>query len=455
MRIEATEGEIARLRAELDAWVRHREGRDPTGQYVTQRLTLREVVVRTLARIEADVDAIDPGRPTDEVYERCRADDERAVFVRRYWSWFRSKFDQRDEPIVGDVLRAADEVVWSCYAEVFRSADLPLGPAPLAYIEPRFSAEATPRITPPRDLKQGDELLGRHIAQLPIPVIALPPMCIDRPWWLVLLAHETGHHVQYDLGDGLLIDTFGPALARLARETGRVDEDGSARWQGWDREVFADVFSVLTAGPWAGWAIIELETGAPQRLVRRDNLYPPPLVRTALMAALASELGVAGPAEAILPGLDELDVAEPAATRAAADLAAVPSLASALLKERFAGLAPLDHLCGWRSGYFAPGGRVEGWRDDLLATSEPPVSSRLESARLCVAGGVAAWQRIANATSDRAERAERREWLAQRLRRALPRCREPGTRAAELIAVPAVDRLARDLSEDLFAHTVS
>src|SRR6202000_1798913 len=127
------------------------------------------------------------------VYQECRQADERLLYVRRLWRWYSDKFDQRagsdDDPLTL-TLRAADEVIWSCWKTALKN--LAVGqkfdvPVPLAYLSPQFAASATRRADFPPGLRpEVYKILDRHVGQLPIPVIALPLMCQRRPWWLVV-----------------------------------------------------------------------------------------------------------------------------------------------------------------------------------------------------------------------------------------------------------------------------
>src|SRR3954447_7285112 len=185
---------------------------------------------------------------------------------------------------MGAVLRAADEVVRSCWTEAFGAVERDAPTGPLVYLDDRFDAVATPRVSVPTDLRgPQDAVIGEFVRELPIPLVALPARCRTEPWWIVLSAHETGHHVQHDLAPGLIAQT----QEAIAAATGGND---AAYWSVWAQEVFADAFAVLTVGPAATWAVEELQHGEPARLVTTPSpgsRYPPPAVRTALLGELA------------------------------------------------------------------------------------------------------------------------------------------------------------------------
>ena len=127
-----------------------------------------------------------------------------------------------------DALRAADELIWSCLQVASLVTETPL-PLPLPYPDAAFSPSATPRIKPPPTLPARDRVLDDMLRILPVPMIALPYGIVEEPWWLVLVAHEVGHHVQYDL-DSAAVKETGAILKR----------EGGAEWESW-RFVVADV----------------------------------------------------------------------------------------------------------------------------------------------------------------------------------------------------------------------
>ena len=348
-----------------------------------------DAVAAELARIDAE------RTPSGEVYERCRAADHRTALVRRTHAWYAAKYDQRLDG-AATVLRAADEVIRSCWTEAFGALARPAPTGPLAYLDPRFDATATPRVSVPADLRApGDAVVGELVRELPIPVVALPAFCVDEPWWLVLAAHETGHHVQHDLAPGLVAATR-DALAAAAGEHG-------AFWAGWSMEAFADAFAALTVGPAAAWAVDELQHAPPTRLLTAPSpgsRYPPPPVRTALLGELARAAGAAN----VGPGADDVLgwVAEFAAhEEVAAHVRLTPRMAAALVDLPVAGV-PLRAVCGWEPSAFddrRPGGRVGGRHCAPRARSSRAARAGRRHAH-SVAGGVEAYRALAAATED-------------------------------------------------------
>ena len=116
-----------------------------------------------LAAVEADLGAVSAAEPRGSVYDRCRLNERRALFLRRYWQYFATKWDQRDDIQLGPALRAAEEIVWSCWAAELDAAGAAAPePAPLPYVEPWYTPRAIPRSTPPPDLQETDPLLQRR-----------------------------------------------------------------------------------------------------------------------------------------------------------------------------------------------------------------------------------------------------------------------------------------------------
>ena len=361
VRIEETQDQLRRLRDSFHDWLDRRVKADTRSQYATQLDTLRRTLDPLLEQVAGDVAAAAGERTAGAAYARCRVNERRIAFLERYWSYFATKWDQRDGPRA-DTLRAADEVVWSCFSDAFRAHGAEPAAAPLPYLEPFFTARAITRTDPPPDLRARDRLLRDAVHALPLPVIGLPVACAERPWWLVFIAHETGHHIEQDLA--------GPALP--AAIAGLLEGAAGPVWRGWHEELFADAYSVLLAGTAAAWATAELiETTPALMLASDDPRYPPPAVRAAVMAAVLAAAGLA-PAAGVPPFEPPAPAAdEPAHAQAAAQLAAAGPVAAALVATPLPGGLTLPAVCGFDRARFAAGGQVEWWRDAWLAQADP------------------------------------------------------------------------------------
>ena len=441
VRIEQSCRRLDRLRGMADQWIRQRRKEDATGQYATQLDVLRTAVVGPLAELRAIADGLSALSDTGRVYAACRTSDTRAELVRRVFTFYQGKLDQRRDKSLEPVLRAADEVVWSCWAEPFRNAifrdpAMTIRPAPLAYIDSQYSPAAVPRDDPPAGLtaERDDPVLIRYLERLPIPLIALPEVCADDPWWLAYVGHEVGHHLQHDLADDWrLVKAFGSLTEAAARAAGEADP---ARWRMWSAEIFADICSVHAMGPAAVYGIVALELDDADKMLQGKAKYPPPLIRLGIMATVADRLGL-GVAAALEPtGLDCASLPH---------AAAIAGLTDAALADPLCGRGPFRTLLGWDLAAFAPGATIDSLRDGLRNRIPLRVRPGIRTARLLASAAVAAWEEIAGLPDPRQREDSRRE-LAGRFLPAVLDGREEGTRAAAGQGRPDAAQLSDDLT---------
>jgi hypothetical protein len=437
----------ASVRREIAEWLHNRRG-DPCFARFGHHFDVLDVALgRMLDAVTGELTEAGRARSSGETYERCRELDRSLLTARRMFDWYAGKYDQRLNDRLAPALRAADEIVRSCWQQPFAvlKRDAPTGPLP--YFDVRFDAHATPRVSVPPDLRgPADSPIADLVRRLPIPAIALPVWASSEAWWLVLAAHETGHHVQKDLASSLENATRS-ALAEAVRTVLR-DEDAAAQWAGWGLELFADAYSILMVGEAASWAIDELEHAPATKLVampQPGDRYPPPAIRRALLGELARQAGAGDRrpgAKETLAWIQSLD--EPAAAVrkvVESHLAAVPAVATALLDISVDGQS-LRRLSGARLEWFAAKGRMDMWARRLSAPA--PVLPRLDeraAARLVIGAGVTA---TAHTTGDDRLR------LHNNLVEILPVCGPPG-RMGVAPPAPEVDDLADDLARRLLA----
>lgn len=409
------------------------------GGHATALDLLSAVVLGLIDEIAARIGATDPCLTDGAVYEKCRSEDLRLLHARRLWRWYADRLDQRagsGDDAELQTLEAADEVIWSCWKTAITALGEPPSAAPIPYLSAQFSAYTTPRTDPPEGLRPGmDDLLRKHVDQLPVATVALSPVCCRRPWWLIVIAHEVSHHVQFE-SPGLEQMTQEQVVGAAYAVTG--DAELAEAWRPWSRELFADACSVLLVGPAAIWAVGELETRTPAGMTRSPSgSYPPPLLRLAMLHAAANLAGLppweAGQAEEQAPPRDD---------RLRRLLACVPDVAAALLALKSASGQPLHSVGRQAVAAYATGGSVSGWESELLGVHDPVPRQTLDAARFCAAAGVHAWQR--SGTREGAA-----DWLSGRLRAVLPLCREPGARGGGG-APPDAGALTRRFAADLY-----
>lgn len=444
IRVDQTRRELDRIHAEISEWCAKWEVRDKRNQFATPRSLLEEVLVRSLALLRTELGKLPGRKQCGAIYAECAQFDRNIAWVRRLWEYYAEKFDQRENEKVKRVLAAADEIVWSCYAEVFQNAagGAARGPAPLPYLEPLYAAHAIPRVDIPPDLRSDvdREFFSVCLQQLPISLVALPAQCVDAPWWLIFLGHEVGHHVEFDLmPPRALFLAFGKFLAAAADQA--IPGQGQ-RWKQWSPEIFADAFSVHALGPWAARAIAELETKDDLAMLRETSseksAYPAPWVRLSFLAALAEQLDASDtiardglPADTLPNPPPQIE--EGTALREQAQLAldAAPGIAAAIVHESVENMGTLQTLCGWQPSYFSPGGVVDQWATLLQGDPAGLLPERtLRTPRLIISGALAAWSQV-SAIAEDLEAEKARTNLTENILSIIPRCAAPGTRTAE------------------------
>ena len=446
VRRERTERLFMRARTSIEQWLQQREARDVdrrqqyVGRHQSQRQALKTLLVDAVQSLADQAAALPADTPPGELFDRCRVLDEAAVWLERVWDFYRIKFDQRDDPVTGSVVQAADEVVWSCYHPVMARARGKHRPQPLPFLASEYSPAALESdkpvpagLRPSLDPPDWTDALRAATSSLPVTLLRLPPWCIQDPWWLVFVAHEVGHHVQADLG---LVGPFATAIEQAAAAAG-ADANTAAGWGRWAREIFADVFSIMMIGRSAVRAVAEVERSTEPRMRVATAAYPPPVVRLDLMECVAEMVGLPG---GRAPSGDPPGPMVKAV--AAAALAQLPGVNRTLID-----------LCEVQAARFGPTGPVGTWADRLLTTDTFTAVPTHDTARWVVAGSLEAWLRIAS-KPDPVERETDRARLAEVMITALLSSAPPDTRGPLIDPGPAPDarRLVDALVEAAHAY---
>jgi hypothetical protein len=443
-RLAASRTRVLVLSEAFDAWLDHRRKADTFEQYASQIDTIEGVIRKSVDAVTGTI----PKGSEDlaAAYETCRLADRRTVWVERVWRFFASRFDQRDgEPATVACIRAADEVLWSCWRPCFSTGPTDArptvpGPVPLPYLDAVHAPEAFPATLVPADLAAtyaDAPFVREHLTRLPVPTVRVPAAADHEPWLLGLVAHEVGHHIQFAAG---LVEPFRNAV-EAAVHAMRADKDAVERWTGWSAEVFADLASVAMLGPWALWPIAELELRDPGRMVEPRGAYPPGLVRLRLLAAAVAAVGL-DPSEAWPTG----DLTADTHAEELPDLAFVDAVVEAGLTVGPPGFT-LAEWIDLRTDDFEPAGEIDQWRRWFGGGPVPNTVASLRAPRTVVAGAVAA-----SADARRAA-AARREQVLGNVRDNAYKCilalRAVGRRAAD-DAVPVIadlDALAAAIAQ--------
>jgi hypothetical protein len=418
------------IRTWMDAW----QARDRTlGRHKTRLEALSSLFDESLQSIGRGLGELDLSQKAEDFYGISRDYEQAIVWLRRLWDYFGLKLDQRlGPPEEADLLRAADEVVWSCYHPTVRD-----GPAPLAFLAPEYSPAALLSDHPPSTVLPPEvSFLDGFVESLPIPLLLLPVTAVGSPWWLIYAAHEVGHHVQSQLG---LSGSFAKGLREAVSTSENYTPSELDQWTRWSSEIFADLFSVVLMGPWAVFSIIEAEFGPAEAMVAPKRLYPAPVTRIAMLhqaaGAIAGKLGEEWPSP-----LGDLDIQALASSseRTKKD-------GNALENAIEFSLAAMEKFCVFQKGIFTRQGKVDQWAKALADPNSTRKECAIESARQIAAGSMAAWASYSRQESA-AEKG--RKQLAARTVSLLIESAAPGNRAA---VPPRIEGRGGELAAKLLA----
>ena len=425
--------EIDALLRELDEWFKDWTGRDVhedgslRGQYRTQLQAVNAEVQGAATSLRDSIANLGIEGDARAVYGEFGRADREILWLWRVFYFFRDKFQQREDARFSGVLRAADEVVWSCHRPFFPAQLKEVAiPAPLPYIKAEFSPSAL-RQDQRQALDRKDDdfvIVKEAFRNLPVPLLAIPITAVNNPWALVLVGHEAGHIleplVEVDFNDAFR------GLLREAIDKMQGSEEDQDTWSGWGDEIFADLYSVLTMGPWAVWAMAQFEAADDQASAERRTVYPAPCVRLQLMAALANRFG-------LVTEIPEAPAVLPAET--ARDSAYVDTIADAIVAAPQ--IETLAVSLSFSKGRYEPKdeagsfGEVEQWNRHFgKAQAGLPASGQVRSARMAAAGTAKAWSETIFEDDSASARVALRDRSIRRIAAAGPE----GVRSATAIA---------------------
>jgi hypothetical protein len=196
---------------------------------------------------------------------------------------------------------------------------------------------------------------------------------------------------------------------------------------------------VLMMGPWAIWAMVELEWQSDAAMAEPREQYPSGAVRLELMAATAAAVKL--DPEPALRGLRPRDIAS-RSEAGRRDVTFAHAVVAASMEPLPFPAKPttLARLCNFQATYFqASAGKpsqVKMLRQALVAGQVPATSASLDGPRLGAAASLAAWSDVM-ATADDSKRSS----LSEQSLRLITQSGPPGTRASEA-TVDAVGAVA-------------
>lgn len=278
-RHERTIRDLSRLDADIHAWAVTilRDGKALGQRHGGQVDRLREIFQRAAERLRKEVNARLNG---DDVLALCTRVDLQASFLQASFDYYAVRLEHHRADNAA-ALEAADELIWSCYRQLYTTPKPPL-PPPLTFYAPDPSPWA---IEHGKSFALAEPLGARlaELAEVPLRLLAVPRWIASEPWSLVLLLHELGHHV---LREHAL-------QSRVSDLVAAIDAARASAWRSWSEEVFADLFATAVAGRNYVAALAEVVRVAPAAMASYAPRakYPPTVVRLELAAAFVAIRG--------------------------------------------------------------------------------------------------------------------------------------------------------------------
>lgn len=207
----------------------------------------------------------------------------------KIWHIFAAMFAQRQGRMAGRLL-AADRIALDCYQYVYqglgRARPIP-APPPLSYMEAGSG---------PATYRRGVRLAKLGLFPNPFPVVKIPDHRLVSPWTLGAIPHEVAHNLQADLG---LWQVVPRRLAARLAAIG-LPRPVVGTWVRWQKEIFADLLSVLLIGPAYIGSLMDVVGRSPSATVgwSADGVHPTPFLRVLINLELLHRMGFAVEARA-------------------------------------------------------------------------------------------------------------------------------------------------------------
>lgn len=208
----------------------------------------------------------------------------------KIWHGYWSLFGQRQGGMLARLL-AADRIALDCYQYVYqglgRARPIP-SPPPLSYMEAGAG---------PATYRRGVRLSKLGMFPNPFPLVKLPDHRLVTPWTLGAIPHEVAHNLQADLG---LWTAVPRRLMRAMRAAG-LPLDVRRPWVRWQKEIFADLLSVLLIGPAYVGSITDVVAKSPRSTVAWNPMavHPTPFLRVLINLELLRRMDFRNEARAL------------------------------------------------------------------------------------------------------------------------------------------------------------
>jgi len=225
--------------------------------------------------------------PTSErlrvLLERKEVAGTRVLYVEGIWDFYFDLFVQRLSNF-NERLLSVDRICANCYEDLYVS----IGAAqptpsllPFSYANSGFSPATYRRGVPLPRLRYNKNLF---------PLIMLPQHRLDNVWALSSVLHEVSHNLQADLG---LWDEMPGHIYRRLTDEGRIAPKVARVWARWHKEMMADMFALLLAGPAAAESLMDVVGRAPTSTLKFNpmGVHPTPYLRVLISLILLRRTG--------------------------------------------------------------------------------------------------------------------------------------------------------------------
>jgi hypothetical protein len=137
---------------------------------------------------------------------------------------------------------------------------------------------------------------------VPLALIGIDLIAIQDTARLLAIAHESGHHVYRQMTVNYLAGLDEQVAERAAVAPPAASQTQAPAWLlAWEEEIFADVYSVLVAGPVAGLSVqAMLMAEAPAVLLQDDADHPLPALRPEIATIVLHKLAAGANKQAAL-----------------------------------------------------------------------------------------------------------------------------------------------------------